>query len=166
MTSSTTHGDNQPPNLISRLWDEEYFLERVRKEEASGCDIGAGPQSEALGRLLTEPESFKQGARLQHLLLKQLKRRLAECQLGSGMDAAFTVGEAILQERLATPTAAQLQALAEILELDVAAAQEQLPTKLNQMLNETLQPEGWEAIAAAAAEQVRQQILQQCASAQ
>lgn len=162
----TTQGENQSPNLLSRLWDEEYFLERVRQEEASGCDVGTGPQSDAaLGHLLTDPESFKQRARLQHLLMKQFERRLAECQLGSGLDAAFAAGEAILQQRLATPTATQLQALAEILELDQAAVQEQLQTKLNKILNETLQPEGWEAIATAAAEQVRQQILQQCASA-
>lgn len=165
MTQPASQDGNLSPDLLAQLWDEASFRERVFQEEAAGCDIEAGLEPGAdLGRLLSAPEAFKQGARLQHLLMKQLKQQLRNCHLGAGMDAAVDAGEAILRDRLTAPTATLLGQLEQLLDLDAIGQQDALQALLHQIVNETLQAEDWQKIAAAAAERVRQQVIQQYVS--
>jgi hypothetical protein len=160
--TQTASDNDVPMNLMARLWDEEYFRDRIHPEEASGCDIGTAPNYAAhLGQFLADPQGFKQRERLQRLLIGQFRQILVDCNLGVGIEAATTCGAAILKKRLQRPTAEQQEILERVLLLEEESDRKLIPALLDQILVGVLLPEDWEEIATAAAEKVRLQVLEQ-----
>ncbi|MEM9818267.1 MAG: hypothetical protein AAF827_17915 [Cyanobacteria bacterium P01_D01_bin.6] len=99
------------------------------------------------------------------LVLRAFQRLLTDGNLGVGTDAAWSVGQERLVQRLKQPSPDIQAQLKLVLAEDLAATEnEPLSAAAQTLLQETvytaLTPEDWDDIAAAAAKAVQQQVKQ------
>lgn len=163
MASQPSHNSQAALDLINQLQDPQWALEAARVEDEANCEIGAGPDlGSRLGQFMADPSGFHQFQRLRALVLSELQQLLTGGNLGVGTEAAWRVGKERLMLRLKKPSPhvlAQLKlALAKGWDTPEAHANLQLA------IHSALTAEDWEAIAAAAAHAIHQQVKQYLSS--
>ncbi|MEM1308199.1 MAG: hypothetical protein AAGF98_01640 [Cyanobacteria bacterium P01_H01_bin.153] len=165
---ASQHSDHSQTalDLMAQLQDPQWALAAARIEEEARGEISAGPELRArLGQFMAEPHSFHQFQRLRSLVLRAFQRLLTDGNLGVGTDAAWSVGQKRLVQRLKQPSPDIQAQLKLVLAEDLAATEnEPLSAAAQTLLQETvytaLTPEDWDDIAAAAAKAVQQQVKQ------
>ncbi|MGG6284784.1 hypothetical protein ACQ4M3_24645 [Leptolyngbya sp. AN03gr2] len=140
------------------------FRELLEIEEEVNCDIGAGYDGIHLREFFTDPKDFQQVRQFQAIVLAEFQALLEELNLGIGKNAAFACGRNLVIERLMNPTAEIQEKLWTVLQEKKVGAEasqsEEIRTEINAILKNALTQEDWTKIAAAAAESVRDQVLE------
>ncbi|MBD1852745.1 hypothetical protein [Leptolyngbya sp. FACHB-711] len=149
--------------MIFKISDDR-FDELLKIEEEVNCDIGAGYAGAYLPEFLADPIHFQQIRRLQAIVLEAFQSLLNELNLGIGKDAAFTCGRKLVLERLIQPPVTIQQQLWDALQEDglIQSALQPQPdyAKVKAILRTTLTQADWSAIATAASESIRIQMLE------
>lgn len=149
--------------MIFKISDDR-FNELLKIEEEVNCDIGAGYAGTYLPEFLADPVNFQQMRQLQAIVLEAFQSLLDELDLGIGKDAAFICGRKLVLERLVQPPVAIQQQLWGALQEDdpIQGAPHPQPdyAKVKAILRTTLTQADWSAIATAASESIRIQMLQ------
>ncbi|MCL1475595.1 hypothetical protein [Argonema antarcticum] len=153
-------------NLMQLMLDEDWVREAVRIEEEAGCDIGAGFDLGAnLGEFLQNPAGFARLLELRSLIMSEFLKLLASWDLGASMEAAVACGRQLLMERLLHPSPeAQQQLLAMLLSQELTAEAETTKKddpELRFLVRSILTHSDWDAIATAAANAIREQVMRQ-----
>jgi hypothetical protein len=113
-------------------------------------------RGDQLGKVLSNPYGYSQHERLRSRVFRELRQMLTECNLGVGLEAAQSVGKALIIQRLRSPSAEIQNQLMAVLAEDQASAQD-IPLSatalesLRQVIQTVLLPEDWDTIAMAAA---------------
>ena len=150
--------------LTAQLKDPQQALEDARIEAEVGGEVGAGFVKEhQLGKFLSDPARFCQQQRLKTLVFQSLRQLLVDCDLGSGLSAAYSEGKQLLDERLQQPAIEIQQQLLAILDEDLSSSRDvPLPAEaqasLRQVILSVLSKEDWEAISTAAVNSLQQYL--------
>lgn len=152
-------------NLMQLMLDEDWVREAVRIEEEAGCDIGAGFDLGAnLGEFLQNPAEFARLLELRSLIMGEFLKLLASWDLGAGMEAAVACGRQLLMERLLHPSLEAQQQILAMLSQELTAEGETTKkdgSELRFLVRSILTHSDWDAIAEAAANAIREQVLRQ-----
>jgi hypothetical protein len=163
-SQSTPQPPATPPNLMELFSNEAWVREAARAEEESGDNTGAGYTGIYLREFITDPIYFRQLRLLQAIVLAEFRALLEPFNLGIGIEAAFHCGRQLVLERLNQPSAEiQTQLWAALEAYDASQATilpPSLKTDVKGILRSVLTQEDWHAIAAAAAESIRSQVLE------
>lgn len=156
----TEQNREQEINLMDLMFDDDWFAQAVADEE--GCDVSAGGDwGENLGLLIRNPAGYSNFIRLRKLVMGGFKELLAEWNLGVGMVAAMTCGQKLVNERLQNCSFEVQEQLWTIL-TEKLATREVSPSnriQLRSLLCELFTREDWDAIATAAGNCIRQQVM-------
>jgi hypothetical protein len=140
--------------------NEAWVREAARAETEAGCDIGAGYTGSYLREFITDPVYFRHMRQLQAIVLAEFRELLEPFNLGIGMEAAFECGRQLVLDRLSQPAVdiqTQLWAALEASQANLLSPS--LKADVKEILRRVLTQDDWHAIAEAAAESIRSQVL-------
>jgi hypothetical protein len=147
-------------NLMDLMFDDDWFAQAVADEE--GCDVSAGGNwGVNLGLLMVNPSGYSHFIRLRSLIMEALKDLLGKCNLGVGMVAAMTCGQKLLSKRLENCSVEVQEQLWTILAEKLATREVSTSNQvqLRSLLCQLLTQEDWEAMAIAAGNSVREEVM-------
>lgn len=157
---------NNATNPMDLLLDETWLKQAVQAEELVGGNIGAGLNwGSAFGDLILNFELMGRLTTLRISLNKEVRLLLNEWNLGTATKIAVKTAREIILEKLRLPTPEVRQRVLITLENDELYGEEFISNRdiLRSLLELLLTPQDWEAIAAVAADALKQQIIHQAA---
>lgn len=155
---------NNVTNPMDLLLDETWLKQAVQAEELVGGNIGAGLNwGSAFGDLMLNFELLGRLTTLRISLNKEVRLLLNEWNLGTATKIAVKTAREIILEKLRLPTPEVRQNILITLENDELYGEEFISNQdiLRELLELLLTPQDWEAIAAVAADALKQQIIHQ-----
>jgi hypothetical protein len=151
-------------NPMDLLFDENYLKEAVAAEALVGGNIGAGLDwGNAYPKLLLNLSLLERLTTLRVSLNREIKLTINSWDLGVGIEKALIAARACVKEKLISPPPEVIPHLSLVLQQDDLYKEEFISNRavLRSLLKVLLTDIDWEAIAIAAANSVREQVLSQ-----
>jgi hypothetical protein len=153
-----------PSNPLDLLFDDNYFEEAVAAEDEVGGNIGAGLDwGSAKGKLLLNLPLLGHLTTLRVSLNREIRLTIETWDLGVGVQKALITARACIKEKLISPLPEVIPHLQAALQQDDLYGEEFISNRevLRSLLKTLLTESDWEAIAQAAGNSVREQVLSQ-----
>ena len=162
--NQSTFSQENAVNPMNLLFDEEWLRKAVVAEDKVGGNIGAGLDwGSGFGDLMLNLELLGRLTTLRISLNREVRLLLNNWNLGTATKIAVKTARERLLQRLRLPTPEVREHILFVLGTDELYSQEFISNReiLRELLGVLLKQEDWEAIAAVAADSLKEQIMHQ-----